>query len=293
MRDNIDNISSFASDIFKKYDFFYIDIWGTLHNGLTLLKRGERLIEHIHKLGKPLALVTNSPERFFCVGELLRQMGLNLRPEDHIISAGEVLYHDLKGNKYGVNTKFYVIDEEANYSYFEGLNFKSTQDIHEADSILVRIVSSDQSAHTIYKKIIRYGYEKNLPLIIANSDLSVLVGKKYHDRPGVLGKYYKEKQHLVTYYGKPFEAIYKYIEKTHNVTSKTKVLCVGDSLYTDVLGANLRGHDSLYITDLHGESSVNRGILDIIAPDLYKNPKPTYEYRFNNDTLVIPTVVHK
>ena len=50
MAKNLDN-EGFRS-IIKNYDIFYIDLWGVIHNGITLYKDAIQTLEEIDKVKK-------------------------------------------------------------------------------------------------------------------------------------------------------------------------------------------------------------------------------------------------
>ena len=47
--------------IFENYDIFYIDLWGVVHNGITLHKNAIEVLEEIAKANKDYVLLTNAP----------------------------------------------------------------------------------------------------------------------------------------------------------------------------------------------------------------------------------------
>ena len=49
------------SSIVENYDVFYIDLWGVVHNGITLHKEAVKTLEQITKSKKDYVLLTNAP----------------------------------------------------------------------------------------------------------------------------------------------------------------------------------------------------------------------------------------
>ena len=47
--------------IVENYDIFYIDLWGVVHNGITLHKNAIEALEEITKANKDYVLLTNAP----------------------------------------------------------------------------------------------------------------------------------------------------------------------------------------------------------------------------------------
>ena len=68
-----------------------------------------------------------------------------------------------------------------------------------------------------------------------------------------MAEYYQKNGGLVYQYGKPFIETYQlcfdHLTQTNINIEKNNILCVGDALETDILGANNYGLESLLITD--------------------------------------------
>ena len=49
------------SSIIDNYQLFYIDLWGVVHNGVSLHKDAVNVLREISKKGKEYILLTNAP----------------------------------------------------------------------------------------------------------------------------------------------------------------------------------------------------------------------------------------
>ena len=49
------------SQIQSKYDAFFIDLWGVVHNGIKLHSEAIEVLENINKLNKRFVLISNAP----------------------------------------------------------------------------------------------------------------------------------------------------------------------------------------------------------------------------------------
>ena len=54
-------IISGLSQIQSKYDTFFIDLWGVIHNGIELYPEAIEVLENINKLKKRFVLISNAP----------------------------------------------------------------------------------------------------------------------------------------------------------------------------------------------------------------------------------------
>ena len=96
-----------------------------------------------------------------------------------------------------------------------------------------------------------------------------------------MADYYK-KGGLVYQYGKPFLETYQlcvdYLNQEKNIY-KSNILCVGDSLETDILGANQFGLESLLITNgIHkNELHTNNSLMSKINIEKFFENKKTVQ----------------
>ena len=47
--------------IFDRYDLFFIDIWGVIHNGIKLYPEAIKVLKNLNKLNKRFVLISNAP----------------------------------------------------------------------------------------------------------------------------------------------------------------------------------------------------------------------------------------
>ena len=55
------------SSIVDNYQLFYIDLWGVVHNGVTLHQEAIKALNEISKKGKEYILLTNAPRPNACL----------------------------------------------------------------------------------------------------------------------------------------------------------------------------------------------------------------------------------
>ena len=105
MSENLDNkgLSSIASN----YDIFYIDLWGVIHNGITLHQNAIKALEEIAKVRKQYVLLTNAPRPNTTVKSFLEKMGMNKEIRENVYSSGEAALSYIKKNL--LNDKIYQL----------------------------------------------------------------------------------------------------------------------------------------------------------------------------------------
>ena len=74
MSENLDNNG--LRSIADKYDIFYIDLWGVVHNGVKLHKNAIEALDEITRSKKQFVLLTNAPRPKETVRVILEKMGM-------------------------------------------------------------------------------------------------------------------------------------------------------------------------------------------------------------------------
>ena len=99
MTKNLD--SEGLRSIAENYDLFYIDLWGVMHNGITLHEGAIFTLKKILENNKDFVLLTNAPRPIQPVKEFLEKMGMEKEFRDKVFTSGEAALNYLK--------KFYAL----------------------------------------------------------------------------------------------------------------------------------------------------------------------------------------
>ena len=224
----------------SKYDAFFIDLWGVIHNGIELFSGAVEVLENLNKLNKRFVLMSNAPRPSKSVEKFLLKLKLNKILLKNIFTSGDATLESLQKNVYGKN--FYHLGPKRDNSLFEGFenNRKNPED---ADFILCTgFLDSHENSLDYYKDLLKKYIQ--LKMICTNPDLVVHRGFEKEYCAGTLAQIFKELGGKVIYFGKPHPEIYKFCIKKDE-----KVLIIGDNIRTDIKGANNMKFDSLFITD--------------------------------------------
>ena len=87
MTKNLDN-TGFRS-IVQDYDFFFIDLWGVVHNGIRLYENDIRALIEINNVKKNYVLLTNAPRPNNTVKVFLEKMGMDKSIFEKVYTSGE------------------------------------------------------------------------------------------------------------------------------------------------------------------------------------------------------------
>ncbi len=243
------------SDIKDRYDAFIIDIWGVLHDGA---KAYPGIIDCLRKLrgcNKKVTLLSNSGRRAHVVGTDLYDFGIAPDLYTSLVTSGELTHLTFKTNVDSrlqrLGTRYYLLGPE-NYGLTEGLNLHRIDDVTRAEFILTIGVEGNPESTESYEKTLKDFAQRGLTMVCANPDVSVNRNGVLGIGPGALAVYYESLGGQVIYFGKPFKAVYNLcLEKLHGI-APDRIIVVGDSLKTDIAGANNCGIDTILVgTGIH------------------------------------------
>ena len=236
------NLDKFGfKSIVNNYDLFFIDIWGVVHNGISLYNNSIEVLENLSNLNKEFVLLTNAPRPNVTVVNFLKNMGLNKFFENVFTSGEAALMYLIKELK---NQKFFHIGPPRDFDLFKSFEKNKVLNIKEAEYLLCSGLFDDYGDDLNYYKNLFYKntYKK---MICTNPDLIVDRGDKREYCAGSVAKIFEDAKGDVMYFGKPYPPVYNLSSNTKN----KRVLCIGDNLNTDIKGANIQNYDSLLITN--------------------------------------------
>ena len=237
------------SQVHDKYDAFFIDLWGVVHNGMQLNSGAIEVLEKLNKLKKRFVLMSNAPRPSKNIEEFLLKLKMNKQLLKNIFTSGEASLKSLQRNSYG--NFFYHLGPQRDEALFLGFE-ENKKNIEEADFILCTgFLDNHEDSLQYYKNLLKK-YIK-LKMICTNPDLVVYRGAEQEYCAGTLAALFKELGGTVIYFGKPYPEIYNFCTKKNE-----RVLVIGDNIRTDIKGANNMKFDSLFITNgIHKKEFIN------------------------------------
>ena len=242
-----------------QYDLFFIDLWGVVHNGIELYQESIDVLEKLSEIKKELVLLTNAPRPNSNVVDFLKRMGLEQKFCSKVYTSGEAALNYLTSNF--KNKTFFHLGPPRDFALFNNYKKKKKQKISEAEYLLCTGLFDEHDKELSYYKMF-LKKEIGKIMICTNPDLFVDRGEKREFCAGSVAKVFEELGGKVEYFGKPYPKVYN---QATNVNNK-RVLCIGDNLKTDIMGANNLNFDCLFITSgIHREEIKNEKFEDIIS----------------------------
>jgi HAD superfamily hydrolase (TIGR01459 family) len=243
-------------EISHAYDALYCDLWGCLHDGQRAYPAAVAALERFRAKGGAVALVTNSPRPARDVARQLDGMGVPRGAYDVIASSGDAA-QDAMGRGI-VGRRIYHIGPERDMGFFadeHGVRYDIERvPLEEAEGIVCTGLFDDRTETPAdYRATILYGVNKGLKLLCANPDIVVDVGATRIYCAGAIAQAYSEAGGESLYFGKPHPPIYALTRRKlelaagHDLAPEG-ILCLGDGIHTDILGAMGENLDSLFVT---------------------------------------------
>ena len=242
------------SSIVDNYQLFYIDLWGVVHNGVSLHEKAINTLKEITKKDKEYVLLTNAPRPNSAVKIFLEKMGMEKEIRDHVYTSGEAALNYLNKNHY--NDKFFHIGPPRDFDLFKDFKQNKSEKILESKYILCTGLYDNYDRElTYYKNLLEKYIDKKM--ICTNPDLIVDRGNQRELCAGSIAMVFEKMGGNVIYFGKPYPEVYNQSIENKN----KKILSIGDNLNTDIKGANLLNYDSLIISNgIHKNEIKEKGI---------------------------------
>ena len=252
MAKNLDKVG--LRSIADSYQLFYIDLWGVVHNGISLHKEAILALKEITKKNKEYVLLTNAPRPNNAVKVFLEKMGVEKEIREHVFTSGEAALNYLRKNL--LSKKFFHIGPPRDFDLFKDFEKNKSKNIDKGEYILCTGLYDDHDKDLNYYKDLFEG-NINKRMICTNPDLIVDRGNLREFCAGSVAMVFEKMGGEVIYFGKPYPEVYN-----QSVENKDKkILCIGDNFNTDIKGANLLNYDSLIISNgIHKNEIIKNGV---------------------------------
>ena len=236
--------------ILTKYDVFFIDLWGVMHNGVECYSNAIKVLTNLKNYNKKIVLISNAPRPSEIVEIFLDKINLSKSLYDKVITSGDVTRSFLQ--KENNNQDFFHLGPDKDKDLFKDLNLNFVSQDKCQQIICTGLFHAEKENIEDYHEMLNHFVSRNIKMICANPDEVVHRGSKLEYCAGAIAKKYEEAGGVVRYFGKPYPEIYNFALHKLNLLKdfedKTiSVFVIGDNLKTDIKGANLFNINSLLI----------------------------------------------
>lgn len=236
-------------DVVDGFDLVVFDAYGVLHLGAEALPEGLAAFRALREMGKRLCVVTNDvthgPEG---VAQGLDARGYDVTPEE--IISGRSLLPEVMAQRapgpWGVVAS-HADDIAARFADCRPLGSEATAaDYAAVDGFLFVDNNFWDDAHAAL--LAEALAARPRPMIVCNPDVACPYKGRISLEPGHPAHELAERGLTeVTFLGKPFRAVYDLVGQRFPDVARDRMLMVGDSPHTDVLGARGAGMKVLLV----------------------------------------------
>lgn len=244
----LDGIGAIAG----QYDGFILDLWGVLHDGSGPYPGVHAALTRLKAAGKRIVVLSNAPRRAELVARRMSEIGLPPVLYDGVHSSGEEVWQCLLRRDEpfyaALGRRCYHIGPPRDQGAAEGTDVVTVESVAEAEFILNTGPWGWEATTEAYEDILRTAQARDLPMVCANADLVVVHQGRQMFCAGALAQRYEELGGRVRWHGKPYLSVYTTCFELLGIADRRRILAVGDSLRTDIAGANNAGIDSILVT---------------------------------------------
>lgn len=250
------HLTSFA-EIALQYDTLFCDLWGCVHDGRAALPGAVAVLQAFRQGGGTVIFVTNSPRPATAVERQLERFGVPRDTWDAIATSGDAAQLALVTG--AVGEKVWHIGPDRDLSFFTelaaGLPPNTVERVRLEDAqgiVCTDLFDSTTESPEDYRGRLMLAQQRRLKMLCANPDIAVDVAGRRQWCAGALGRLYAEIGGEVLYFGKPHPPIYdlarRQLQLLQRDSGTERILCIGDGIGTDILGAAGEGLDALFLT---------------------------------------------
>lgn len=261
------------ADLAGLYDVFFLDSFGVLNRGDAAVPGAVERIAALRAAGKRVIVVTNVagyPKRLMM--ERYRRLGFDF-VEDEVVSGRDTLMAHLAAQpprrwgmmasqRFGCDRELerlnavFLADDPLAYAEVAGFLLLGSAEWTEHRQALLEAAVAGRPR----------------PVLVGNPDIVAPCENGFSQEPG----YYAHRLADATgiapeFFGKPFPAIFKRALARAASVSPDRVVMVGDTLQTDILGGAAMGFDTVLVED-HGTLTGE----DVAAACTSSGIQPTY-----------------
>jgi HAD superfamily hydrolase (TIGR01459 family) len=228
------------------YDAILSDVWGVVHNGERATPDACDALTRFRANGGQVVLITNAPRPREAVMKQIDAFGVPRSVYDDIVSSGDVTRAVIQSRP---GQSLNHIGPERDKPIFAGLDVTFAP-LESADYVVCSGLENDEvETAEDYRPRLERMLARKLFMVCGNPDVVVERGPRLIYCAGAIADLYKAMGGEVLYAGKPYRPIYEIAyARLKNTPPLDRVLAIGDSLRTDLAGANSFGLDFVFLT---------------------------------------------
>ena len=236
------------AELIERYDVFLIDQFGVLRDSNGLYEGASQALKALKVANKAVVILSNSGKDGDGNARRLVDLGIERATFDHFVTSGDVGLSILKrpGSPAKPGGRCLTIASADAPGFAQLLGMVPADTGCDADLVLIAGSEAERIPMEEYAALLRRAAERDVPCFCTNPDLHKLWKGTSVPGAGSIANLYEGGQ--VTGLGKPFQEIYDYALRLCDGPERSRVVCVGDSIEHDILGAKRAGLSSVLVS---------------------------------------------
>jgi len=247
------------SQLTNRYDVVLCDIWGVIHNGREAFPAACEALTRFNETTGPVVLISNAARPSVIVYPQLDSLGVPRSAWAGFVSSGDATRPLIAARAPG---PAWFIGPEQGAALTQGLDLELAGPEDAAFIVCTGPYDDEVETPEDYRDRLEPCAKRGLTMICANPDKVVQRGDKLIYCGGALADLYATLGGSVEMAGKPYAPIYDLaLAEAQKLLGRTldrsRVLCIGDGVATDLRGARDQKLDCLFIAKgIHGDAAI-------------------------------------
>ncbi|CAM3713411.1 HAD-IIA family hydrolase [Parendozoicomonas haliclonae] len=271
------------AEILDQFDLIMLDSYGVLCRGMTPIDGAIDAIAMMRKAGKAFCVVSNDTMTNQRVAaEKYAERGFDFSNQE-VVTSLDITEQWLATLENKERWAYVAPQPHPSDELLTGMtNLNALSGIIPEGIEAILFLAGSTWTSEMLTNLVESGRGRQFELALGNPDMgapNVIDGRIHiYATPGYFAEtltLQAEQQALPHLFGKPGKDIFQYVYEQHGITDPSRVLMVGDTLYTDILGGNAMGFKTLLLecgvyrgTDID-DAIADAGIVpDFVAPHL-------------------------
>jgi HAD superfamily hydrolase (TIGR01459 family) len=240
-----------------QYPVLFVDQFGVLHDGSAPYPGVVATLKALKDAGRRVIVLSNSGRPGSHNAARLARLGISRDLYETIVTSGDAALAIVRSSAtlLRAGSRCFVVSSAGDAELAGLFGMVAETDVACADLVLIAGSQGDRMSEHDYTSQLAPAARRGVPALCINPDREMLVpgGKAFG--AGRIAELYEAAGGSVEWIGKPHAAIYAHAAHIAEVAAET-VLCIGDSVEHDIVGARRFGAASVLVrTGIHaGES---------------------------------------
>lgn len=247
----MNNVLTSFNEIVDCYDVFLFDIWGVVHNGYKAYPNVVETLTFLKQQKKTVCFLSNSPKMGSEIHKDLAKFGVTEDLYAFAYTAGDSFWQAFQVEyKHDRKKNWFILDDCHTVNIRQRLldaGVNVVDDLSKAHHVAVASIEENDFKLHKYKDFILTCLQNDVTVYSMNADSHVVSQHGPLMRPAQLMYALNAIGVKTVQHGKPHIEMFNEVFKLLPGVLKKRIVMVGDSVVTDVCGAQSSGIDSLLV----------------------------------------------